>query len=98
MMTSDNRFQYTSPGSVLEATVTLDAPKLGDKTYTSSDISVEGADVGDYVHVACSENLRGAQLSGYVSAKGVVNFTLTNNTGAVIDLPNAVYYVKVTKK
>lgn len=98
LMTSDNRFQYTSPGSVLEATVTLDAPKLGDKTYTSSDISVEGADVGDYVHVACSENLRGAQLSGYVSAKGVVNFTLTNNTGAVIDLPNAVYYVKVTKK
>lgn len=77
---------------------TWDAGSVASGAQTSTTISAPGADIGDYVvDATCEISLQGLHLRGVVAARNTVTLYLANLTGATVDLPSAVYHVRILK-
>lgn len=75
---------------------TVDVTSIADQaSFASSGVTITGVALGDFVDVSCSVDLQGLVLRGHVSAANTVNFTLSNQTGAPVDLVSATYKFRV---
>lgn len=82
---------------VLTAAMTLDAPSIANGETFLAAIAVPGAALGDRVEVAFGRSLKGMIASAYVSAADNVTVTLSNLTGAAIDLASTTVSVAVRR-
>lgn len=79
----------------LRGQVTWDAASIAANAVESKDVTVNNAELGDFVVSSAGLDLQGLNLSGNVKSTGTVTVTLSNNTGAPVDLASSVYRIKV---
>ena len=79
----------------LSASVTWNPASLRPLESTTNDVTVTGARAGDQVVVGTPDATDFWQVSGRVVANDTVRITLTNVSINVVDLPSAVYKVRV---
>lgn len=95
-VTAGNPGTYVDEYLPLTGSAVVDVTSIADQaTYTSSGVTITGVALGDFVDVSCSVDLQGLVLRGHVSATNTVIFTLSNQTGAPVDLSSATYKFRV---
>lgn len=80
-----------------KVTSTWDPPPIANGGQALTTVAYAGASLGDFVDVSFSLDLQGLQLRGYVSSANVVTVTLSNITGAGLDLASGTISVLVFK-
>lgn len=79
----------SEPVKMLSGSTAWDPGSLLNGAMTSTTVTVVGAVVGDFVDVTFSSlTAAGWLISGIVTAAATVTVTLTNATGATVDLPS----------
>lgn len=80
---------------VLNGSSVQDLAAILDGDEAAFDVTVTGAALGDFVMVSASIDVTDLQVSAQVSAADTVAVTVSNSTGATVDLGSATFKVKV---
>lgn len=88
---------------VLQYEAAVDPGSLAAGASSSASVTVTGAAVGDtaivqFPALAATVVIGGIQVSGSVVAANTVRYSITNNSGGVVDLDSGTLVVKVFKK
>ena len=81
----------------LKATTTWDPSSIANGAEEAKEITVTGAALGDLALASFSLDVADLQLDAQVTAANTVTATLSNNTGAAVDLSSGTLTVLVFK-
>lgn len=99
--TTANTVSLRNSWNLLEVSAAQNLASIADGDSLSTDFFLAGVATGGAYWVSAvwaSDTLSGCSLTAYVKAADTVTFTVTNTTGAAVDLPNLTYYIQVTKR
>lgn len=100
MATSRNRYQFNALFKevlVYTAALNLGDAATGSGTFTSSDVTIPGAELGDFVLVSMGVDTIDAAVVGAVTAANTVTVTLLNNTAGAVNLADTTVRIVVLK-
>ena len=85
-------------GTAYNGSATWNPGAIADQAFESVDVTVTGAALGDFVLVSFSLDILDLVLTANVTATNIVTATLSNQTGAGVNLASGTLYVRILSR